>query len=175
MSKWLPFLLVLFAIAACFSPGRPSPREIWAVSGDGQTASVTGRVEQPIYKKLNPIWWFLNDDEPDPPDWHLSGKPYLVRQLSWYKRNPLQNFGKYVVGVRDRNFTVVSTAPVYATNWSDVDPNKTGWKLSTIHLGWLRLPYVSYEDEHLIWYAGWQWSGFFGFKFNIKDSTFQIW
>jgi hypothetical protein len=74
----------------------------------------------------------LNDDEPDPPDWQLPGKPFIIRQLSWYLRNPLHNFGKYVLGVTDRNYTVVGAAPVYATSWSDVDPIKTGWKISTI-------------------------------------------
>ena len=90
-------------------------------------------------------------------------------------RNPLQNFGKYVLGVGDRNYAVVGTKPVYATIWSDVDPVKTGWKVSTIRVDGLRLPFVSYENEYLIWYAGWQWSGFFGFKFNIKKSPTQFW
>jgi hypothetical protein len=145
------------------------------VSADGQTASVTGRTKQPIWNKINPVWWFLNDVEPDPPDWQLPGQPYLIRQISWYVRNPLQNFGRYVIGVYDRNYTVIGTAPVYATNWSDVRPGKTGWKVSIIHAGWLRLPYVSYESDHVLWYAGWQWSGFFGFKFNIKKSAYQLW
>ena len=166
---------VLWGGLACLTRTEPSPPGTWAVSADGQTASVTGRVTQPVWKKLNPVWWFLNDDEPDPPDWQLPGKPYLIRQLSWYVRNPLQNFGRYVVGVYDRNYTVVGTAPVYATNWSDVHPDKTGWKVSTIHAGLLRLPYVSYESDQVLWYAGWQWSGFFGFKFNIKKSAFQVW
>ena len=98
------------------------------------------------------MWWFLNDDEPDPPDWQLPGKPFIIRQLSWYLRNPLHNFGKYVLGVVDRNYTVVGTAPVYATFWSDADPAKKGWKVSTIRIGGLRLPFVSYEDEYLIGY-----------------------
>jgi hypothetical protein len=105
----------------------------------------------------------------------LPGKPFIIRQLSWYLRNPLQNFGKYVLGVGDRNYTVVGAAPVYATNWSDVDPIKTGWKISTIRFDWLRLPFVSYENEYLIWQAGWQWSGRFGLKFNIKKSPIQFW
>jgi len=128
-----------------------------------------------MWKKLNPVWWFLNDDEPDPPEWQLPGKPFVLRQLSWYLRNPLHNFGKYVLGVRDRNYTVVGAAPVYATIWSDIDPVKTGWKASTIYIDGLRLPFVSYEDDCVIWYAGWQWSGFFGFKFNIKKSILDFW
>jgi len=81
MWKWLSPLLISFTIAACLSPSEPTPEGLWAVSADGQTASVRA-------------WCFLNDNEPDPPDWQLSGKPYLIKQLSWYLRNPLQNFGR---------------------------------------------------------------------------------
>ena len=174
MSKWLLCLFLWCLVAFNLAPER-TPRETWIISADLQTASVSGRVEQSIWNKLNPLWWFLNDDEPDPPGWQLPGKPYLIRQLSWYGRNPLQNFGHYVLGVHDRNYTVVGTAPIYATNWSDTGLLRQGWKVSMIHLGALRLPFVSYEDENFLFYAGWQWSGFLGLKFNIKNSTLQMW
>ena len=119
-------LLLFYSIVTISLPVRPTPTETWVISPDGQTASVTGRVRQPIWIKLNPVWWFLNDDEPDPPEWQLPGKPFVLRQLSWYLRNPLHNFGKYVLGVRDRNYTVVGATPIYATIWSDVDPAKRG-------------------------------------------------
>jgi hypothetical protein len=169
----LPLLLCSFVII--WLPDRPTATETWIVSPDGRTASVSGRVRQPIWKRLNPVWWFLNVDEPDPPDWQLPEKPFIIRQLSWYLRNPLHNFGKYVLGVADRNYTVVGAAPLYATSWSDVDPIKTGWKISTIHIDGLRLPFVSYENNSVIWYAGWQWSGVFGLKFRIKNSSIQVW
>ena len=168
-------LLLFYSIVTISLPAHPTATETWVISPDGRTGSVTGRVRQPIWIKLNPVWWFLNDDEPDPPEWQLPGKPFVLRQLSWYLRNPLHNFGKYVLGVRDRNYTVVGAAPVYATIWSDVDAAKTGWKVSTIYLDGLRLPFVSYENDSVIWYAGWQWSGFFGFKFNIKKSILNFW
>jgi hypothetical protein len=38
----------------------------------------------------------------------------------------------------------------------------------------LRLLFVSYENDYLIWYAGWQGSGFFSFKFDIKKSPIQF-
>jgi hypothetical protein len=173
--KWLPLILLFWSLVTISGPERPRPPESWTISPDGQTASVSGRIQQPLFKKLNPLWWFLNDDEPDPPEWQLPGKPYLIRQLSWYARNPFQNFGRYVLGVNDRNYTVIGTAPVYATTWSDLHPSMTGWKFSTIHVGDLRLPFVAYENDQVIWYAGWQWWGFFGFKFNIKNSPIQVW
>jgi hypothetical protein len=175
MVRWLLLLLFLFTVVVCMAPEQPTVTETWITNADGQVASVSGRAEQPIWKKVNPVWWVLNDDEPDPPDWQLPNKPYLVRQLSWFVRNPFQNFGNYVVGVHDRNYTVIGMAPVYATSWSDVGPHKQGWKTSTIHLGALRLPFVSYENDQILWYAGWQWSGFFGFKFIVKNSTVQFW
>jgi hypothetical protein len=175
ISKWLFPSLFFVSVMGDLGPARPPSTESWSISSDGRSASVTGRIPQPLWKKLNPVWWVLNDDEPDPPDWQLPGKPYLLRQLSWYVRNPFQNFGKYVLGVCDRNYTVVGSPPVYSTTWSDIDTSMTGWKVSTINVGGLRLPFVAYESEHVIWYAGWQWSGFFGFKFNIKNSQIQFW
>ena len=171
--KWFMPLLLVYSVVTISVHARQVSRETWVISSDGQAAFVTGRVRQPLWIKLNPIWWFLNDDEPDPPDWQLRGKPFIIRQLSWYLRNPLHNFGKYVLGVTDRNYTVVT--PVYAISWSDVDPAKTGWKVSTIYIDGLRLPFVSYENDSVIWYAGWQWSGVFGFKFNVKKSSLQFW
>jgi len=71
-----------------------------------------------------------------------------------------------VIGGCDRNYIVIGTAPVYATNWSDVHPDKTGWKVfDHSYRGGSGFPMC----------AGWQWSGFFGFKFNIKKSALQIW
>ena len=50
-------------IAACLAPEQITPKGVWVVSADAQMASVSGRVTQQIWKKLNPVWWFLNDDE----------------------------------------------------------------------------------------------------------------
>jgi hypothetical protein len=132
ISKWVfPSLLFFSVIMVGLGPMRLPSTESWIISSDGQSASISGRIPQPIWNKLNPVWWFLNDDEPDPPDWQLPGKPYLLRQLSWYVRNPLQNFGKYVLGICDRNYTVVGSPPVYATTWSDIDTNIKNDRLRT--------------------------------------------
>ena len=63
MLKWLLSLLVVFTIAACLAPEQTTPKGVWVVTADAQMASVSGRVTQQIWKKLNPVWWFLNDDE----------------------------------------------------------------------------------------------------------------
>jgi hypothetical protein len=39
----------------------------------------------------------------------------------------------------------------------------------------MQLPFVSYSGKRVVWYAGWQPSGFFGLKFNLhseRESTF---
>jgi hypothetical protein len=139
-----------------------------------ETFHVTGRTRRPLHNKLSPLWWLMNDAEPRPPDWYLPQRLPLLRLLSWYLRNPLQNFGNYVFGVCDRNFTVRGTAPVMLVTWDDAVPPRTGWKWSVIRLGVLRLPFISYSGR-VLFYAGWQPNGFFGFKLNLKDSPLQLW
>ncbi len=146
--------------------------ETWVVSEDQATATVTGRTLQPWYRKINPIWWLLNDGEPWPPDWQLPGKPYWLRVISWYLRNPLENFSNYIIGVSDRNYTAIGTPPIMVTAWNDV--GKTGWKYSVIHLGALRLPFVSYVGKRWMFYLGWQVGGFMGVKINLLNSPIQV-
>jgi hypothetical protein len=43
-----------------------------------------------------------------------------------------------------------------------------------IKLGALRLPFVSYAGPRIVCYLGWQPSGIFGAKFNIKGSAYWI-
>ena len=43
---------------------------------------VTGRTPMPLVKKLNPLWWFGNHDEPTPPAWYMPGSPQWVLSLS---------------------------------------------------------------------------------------------
>lgn len=145
--------------------------EVWTEPADQTAATVAGRVRQPWSKKINPLWWFQNDEDPLPPDWYLPGNAF--RLPLWYARNPLQNFSKYVVGVYDRNYTVTGTAPVKVTAWNDIG-DKTGWKFSVIKIGLLRLPFASYTGKRFMFYIGWQWWGFLGAKFNLLHSKVQV-
>ena len=144
--------------------------ETWKLSEDQTSATVTGRIRQPWQKKINPLWWFRNDEEPTPP-WYMPGKWYRV--AAWYARNPLQNFSKYVIGVYDRNYTVTGTAPVNVTAWNDIG-DRTGWKFSVISVGWMRLPFASYVGKKWMFYVGTQWWGFSGAKINRLHSSVQI-
>jgi hypothetical protein len=137
---------------------------------DSETLVIEGRTLKPWTKKLNPIWWFGNDDEQtvDEADWYQPEWPYWRRWLYWNVfRNPLQNFRCYVVGVADRNYTVVGKPPVTCVQRNDLEPPEFGWQWCIIKLGIFRFPFVSYSGVYIVWYAGWQPSGFFGIKFNL--------
>lgn len=147
---------------------EPGKQVTWRIAAPETLARVENRQPLRWRLKINPVWWFQNLAEPDPPEWYKPDAARWWRYVGWYLRNPLQNFGRYVVGVCDRNYLVVGTAPVLGTTTFE-EFGKPGWKWSIIRLKWLRLPYISFENDKIIFYAGWQHWGFFGFKFNVKN------
>ena len=130
-----------------------------------ETQEITDRTPVPMSKKLNPIWWFGNDLEQTLAEapWYMPDAPQWKRRMFWEFRNPLQNFRAVVIGVGDRNYKVTGKAPVLAIQRDDLYPPETGWQWCVIRLGVLLLPFISYSGQRLVWYAGWQPSGFFGF------------
>ena len=90
------------------------------------------------------------------------------------KAKAFQNAGNYVFGVCDRNFTVRGVAPAMWISRNDLDPPCTGLKWSIISLGCLRLPFISYAGARFLAYAGWQPNGFFGVKFNLRNTNLQV-
>jgi hypothetical protein len=171
--------LALCSVACMLQPKSPLPsltetyKTLRAENGVEEVL-VEGRRKLPLYKKLNLVWWFLNEYEPIPPDWYHPGRHFWLRLPSWYMRNPFQNAGNYVFGVCDRNFTVRGLAPAMWTTYDDLDPPRTGLKWSIISLGCLRLPFLSYVCAHFLAYVGWQPNGFFGVKFNLKNTNHQV-
>lgn len=158
----------------------PGTQVTWIINDEDTIATVSNRQQYPLKWKLNPIWWFQNLAEPDPPEWYKPDSRQSWRVFCWYCRNPLHNMGRYVIGVCDRNNTVEGTAPILITNFSDSEneeiQKKTGWKNSVIKIGRLKLPFYSYEGPlffnkfSVTFYVGWQWWGFFGFKF-VSNKT----
>src|SRR5215475_4724209 len=135
---------------------------------------ITGRTRKPLSKKLNPIWWFQNDDEEQTGPWYKPEWPQWRRDFYWnFLRNPLQNFRCYVVGVQDRNYSVWGRAPVMTVQRNDLQPPESGFQWCVLAIGLLRLPFVSYSGRRVVWYAGWQPSGFFGAKFNLHCEWFK--
>jgi hypothetical protein len=108
---------------------------------------------QAWYNKLNPIWWFLNDDEPYPPAWYLPGKPSWLRFPAWYIRNPMSNFADYVIGVwcLRSQLHCHRHCALYATTWNNLpNPLPLGFKWSVIHTA-IPLPFVSYTGKRVLW------------------------
>ena len=100
----------------------------------GVDGSVTfkGRELKPLSKKLNPIWWVINEAEQtvDEAPWYLPDRPYAWRWMIWNVfRNPLQNFRAFVVGVADRNYTVqVTEGDPVALVVQRNDVGELGWQ-----------------------------------------------
>ena len=105
-------------------------------------------------QKVNPVWWFGNIDDPEPPedyrpqDKHRTGK--------WYCRNSLHNFTFYVVGVADKPFERVGYLE-----------EGDGWRWAVCKYKWLRLPFVAYNRRGFHFYIGWRDRGNFGVKLNF--------
>lgn len=133
----------------------------------------TGRVRKPWWKKINPIWWFMNDDNQtvEQADWYHPEWPHWRRWLVWnIFRNPMQNFSSFVIGVQDKNYTVTGKAPVLTTQRNDLNPPEYGYQWCYSHGGelWIPRPFISYSGKHVVWYIGWQPNGFARIKINLS-------
>jgi hypothetical protein len=118
-----------------------------------------------FYDKINPVWWLENADEPVPPAWYLPGDQY--RALKWRFRNPFHNFGFYVIGVADKQFTRSGRFPERNSN-----PHG-GWDFELTRRRVVFLPYISYERKKFNFYFGWREHGAFGveMKFHRRPSS----
>ncbi len=109
-------------------------------------------------QKWNPVWWFGNADDPEPPDWYRPGGK--CRRVLWQLRNPLHNFTFYVIGVADKPFTRTGKFPeaVFAPDG--------GWNWAVARHKWVRLPFISFNGKLCHFYFGWRERGNFGCKVN---------
>jgi hypothetical protein len=114
------------------------------------------------WKKVNPIWWFKNADDPVPPPSYRNGK--CCRKFAWYVRNPFHNFDHYVIGIADKPFTRVGRFPDRVAN-----PNG-GWNWAVCRYRNLRLPFVDYHCGRFEFYFGWRNGGNFGVKLNFAQN-----
>ena len=117
-------------------------------------------------RKLNPLWWYKNSDEPVVPDWYLPEEPYSRRELKWHTRNPFHNFTYYVIGVADRPFVRTGGNP--GSVWG----KDGGWNFTMTHAGpVIHLPCLSYKGKTWEWYLGWRGRGNFGAAFRPGRNT----
>ena len=110
-------------------------------------------------QKWNPLWWFGNADDPQPPGWYRRGDPH--RESRWRMRNPLHNFTYYVIGVADKNVTRTGKFPAH------VFAPGGGWNWAFTRARLLPLPFVSFDGKFFRTYLGWRESGNFGGKVNL--------
>ena len=142
-------------------------------------AQIYGRTRKSWYLKINPVWWFMNDDEQtvDQADWYHPEWPYWRRWLYWNVfRNPLQNFRAYVVGASDKNYWVRGREPVMTVQRNDLVPPEYGYQWCVLYGGELWVPrlFLSYSGKSFVWYVGHQPSGFWGVKFNLPPFPMQV-
>ena len=64
---------------------------------------------------------------------------------------------------------MIGRPPVMTVQRNDLRPAESGWQRSVIKLSALRIPFISYSGKKVVWYIGWQPSGFFGAKFNLHS------
>jgi hypothetical protein len=114
----------------------------------------------PIYHKLNPFWWFMNVDDPNPPAWFSPDSN--CRRVKWFLRNPFHNFGFYVIGIADHEFVRSGGYPGLNS-----DPDG-GWNFAVSKYKWRRLPYASYWRGRFEFYIGWRNRGNFGIKISFS-------
>jgi hypothetical protein len=162
----------------CNSPYQTSPRFVEGINAPELRATVEqiyGRTRKSWYLKINPVWWFMNDDEQtvDLADWYHPEWPYWRRWLYWNGfRNPLQNFRAYVVGVSDKNYSVRGREPAMTVQRNDLVPAEYGYQWCVLYGGELWVPrlFLSYSGKSVVWYVGHQPSGFWGVKFNLPHA-----
>jgi len=126
---------------------------------------VTNSPSQPhrfsTWRKMNPVWWFGNADEPLAPEWYRPGK--RGRNFMWHLRNPCHNFDNYVIGVADKPFRRAGRYPEAISN-----PHG-GWNWAVCRYKWLRLPFIAYDRGRFHFYCGWRERGNFGIKLNFSQ------
>jgi hypothetical protein len=112
-------------------------------------------------QKLNPIWWFGNADDPEPPADYRPGK--ALRTFYWYCRNPYHNFDHYVIGISDKPFTRSGPYP------NSMQNPHGGWNWAVCRYKWWQLPFVDYQRGRFEFYFGWRTGGNFGIKVNFSQ------
>jgi hypothetical protein len=110
-------------------------------------------------QKLNPVWWFGNADDPEPPKSYRSNE--CCRKFTWYLRNPCHNFTFFVMGIADKPFTRTGRFPGEIAN-----PNE-GWNWAVCRYKRIRLPFIAYNHGRFQFYCGWRKGGNFGVKCNF--------
>ena len=112
-----------------------------------------------LCQKLNPVWWFGNIDDQEPPEKYRADEN--CRLFHWRMRNLGHNFTFYVIGIADKESERVGYYPERVFNPSG------GWNVAFSRCEFFGLPFISYQKGGLKFYIGWRDRGNFGFKLNF--------
>jgi hypothetical protein len=153
-------LLVGLLLVGCVSPVNAQRASVKAQPPGKEIAHNEPKVAVHTVQKWNPVWWFGNADDPEPPDWYKPEDP--ARHRKWHLRNPLHNFTFYVVGVADKPFERVGRHPQEVFNPAG------GWNWATCRYKYCRLPFFSYTRGRFVTYWGWRERGNFGVKLTFR-------
>lgn len=120
-------------------------------------------MKYPWYKKINPVWWFGNAEDPvngtkaDGTPKHTNfhpNKPLWIRKLLWGIRNPLNNLFFFVIGLEDQP-EIVNSGKMWP---------KDGQKWNII------LPFICYRGKKWELYLGWRNGTKLGAAFRKANS-----
>ncbi len=139
-------------------PLREKGEEAASASG-ASSAATNAPPAQRHFQKWNPVWWFGNVDDPEPPEWYRPGS--RGRRPLWQLRNPLHNFTFYVIGIADKPFTRSGKFP------DSVFAPDGGWNRAVARYKCVRLPFISFSGNCCQFYFGWRERGNFGCKVNF--------
>lgn len=166
-------LLLAYVSAGCVSPVNIKPEKfplstdprMKALDGTWHSVRILQATNTPVvsaWNRINPVWWFGNADQPKPPADYLPGR--RLRNLRWHIRNPIHNFGHYVIGIGDKDLVRSGRFPARLSS------PQGGWTVAVCKRGHVRLPFVDYRHGRFEFYFGWRTGGNFGIKFNLRQT-----
>ena len=168
-TAWIAALVLAGGVGCSSLPqGRATAIAPSSLSDSAATNSPARQVRKNTPKhrpshcqKWNPVFWFGNLDDPDPPDWYRPDDPR--RDGKWYCRNSLHNFTFYVMGIADKEFEYTGRHP-------GIFNPQDGWNWTVCRYKCVRLPLISYKKGGCLFYCGWRERGNFGMKLTFKNA-----
>ena len=120
-----------------------------------------------FWKKINPLWWFGNEDDGWYGDdrWRAGREKTFSLALKWFFRNPFHNFTFYVIGIADHNRTFYSSS-----DWGrPADGSASGFSFHAVRAenSIVFFPMIAYVGKKKGWYIGWRPYGSFGISLNF--------
>lgn len=130
-------------------------------SWHGVRVEATPKPDVTLARKLDPLWWPQNSDQPEAPPWYR--KDGKLRNLTWFFRNLGHNFTFYVIGVADKT--------TVRKGWYPTENSKPGGgaDVQVTEYGYLRYPFFSYKNGWMYFYCGYRERGDWGIELHFGN------